>query len=306
MAGSRVWTVKASVVLPQHHQGGSRRHFHSSIRVREEASHSKEVGSTADYLDPTTVLTLRSDKDPTRVYYVVGTSHISDASVEQVRKAIRALKPRSVMVELCENRYKNLNHKKTDFFSGGGILSSLFPSYLSKITKHLPKFAEILNNKNHGAELKAAVDEAHAINAQLVLGDRPAEETMNLLRQQLLNPQMLLRLSSLNMSMAPPALIDIARKIMDDSVTDADFESLKKPANITALSDFIRSVAPEAMQALLDDRDAFLVQNLKTCRGPVTVAVVGLMHLKGIGKLWKEGSQDTETLVKLLGPPTHD
>ena len=67
--------------------------------------------TTADDLEPSanglpdTVHHLQLDG---RDIYVVGTAHVSQQSVEDVRKTIERVEPDTICVELCEGRYQNL------------------------------------------------------------------------------------------------------------------------------------------------------------------------------------------------------
>jgi len=56
-----------------------------------------------------------------KTIYLVGTAHISKASVELVEKVIEEVKPDSVAVELCQSRFDSMKDpekwKKTDIIS---------------------------------------------------------------------------------------------------------------------------------------------------------------------------------------------
>ena len=45
----------------------------------------------------------------TRTFYLVGTAHISQQSVDEVREVITKLQPDSVCVELCQSRFDAIN-----------------------------------------------------------------------------------------------------------------------------------------------------------------------------------------------------
>ena len=55
---------------------------------------------------------------------VVGTAHISQESIEQVRRTIEAERPDVVAVELCPSRYQALTHPEQPGASVRDILSS--------------------------------------------------------------------------------------------------------------------------------------------------------------------------------------
>src|SRR5687767_10563802 len=60
-------------------------------------------------MDPGAV-TVLADGDTT--YHIVGTAHVSEKSVEEVREVILRLKPEVVCVELCQGRYDALTQDR--------------------------------------------------------------------------------------------------------------------------------------------------------------------------------------------------
>ncbi|XP_057796642.1 uncharacterized protein LOC131012672 [Salvia miltiorrhiza] len=82
--------------------------------------------------------------------YLIGTSHRSPKSCQEVKQLIRLIKPEAVLVELCPSRAKYLK----------------------------PKTGE----SNTRGEFQVAYEEANKYGAKFVLGDRPKEITLRRLR----------------------------------------------------------------------------------------------------------------------------
>jgi len=60
-----------------------------------------------------------------KTIYLVGTAHVSDESVKQVKAAIEEYDPDLVAVELCEQRHKAIrDEKKWDETEIGQVLAS--------------------------------------------------------------------------------------------------------------------------------------------------------------------------------------
>ena len=56
---------------------------------------------------PKSTIYLYEEQSKTHVY-LIGTFHLSRASAEDVRTVIRCVRPRTVMIELCEGRYMQM------------------------------------------------------------------------------------------------------------------------------------------------------------------------------------------------------
>ncbi|MEM2191875.1 MAG: TraB/GumN family protein, partial [Archaeoglobaceae archaeon] len=104
---------------------------------------------------------------------IVGTAHVLQKSVEEVKAVIENEKPDAVAVELCPARYKALIGereevkvseilKRGDFFL---ILLQLILGYFQR------KMGEELKTKP-GEEMLTAINKAKEVNADILLIDR--------------------------------------------------------------------------------------------------------------------------------------
>ena len=116
-----------------------------------------------------------------RSFYLIGTAHISQYSVDLTQRVIEELKPDCVAVELCESRFKSLKNPdswlNTDIVkvirSGRGFVL-LTQLILASFQKRL---GAKLNIKP-GAEMMKAIEIAEANNADIALVDREVRITL--------------------------------------------------------------------------------------------------------------------------------
>ena len=140
-----------------------------------------------------------------------------------------------------------------------------------------------------GGEFKAAVDEAEAIGASILLGDRDARVTVRRLRDALVE---VLRSPPPSELAEPPAeLVEKLGKGGDDFSKEnimAQMGVLKQRENTRQLVAYLKTAVPPLYTALIDERDAYMAQSLMASEGKRIVAVVGLAHVDGIEARLKE------------------
>lgn len=225
--------------------------------------------------------------------YLVGTAHVSQSSVDLVEKAIKTLEPDTVAVELCESRHKALKDpnrwKNLDLFEiikkkqGTMLLAQLFlTSYQKKIAKDL--------NIQPGAEMMKALELAKEEQASIVLADRDIKTTLK---------RTWSNLSFWNSLKMTGALI--GGIFSNQQISEEEIEKLKtKDALEEAMKEFAEQF-PDVRESLIDERDKYLAEKIRTAPGEVIVAVVGAGHVPGI----KNYIQEPRNLKKLeeIPPP---
>lgn len=213
---------------------------------------------------------------------LIGTAHVSEKSVAEVKAAIRNLKPDIVAVELCRGRYDSLKGNVQDnqvpikeILSQGKINYYLIHWLLAYVQK---KIGDDMGVKP-GAEMISAIEEAESIGAKVALIDRDIQVTLQRFWGKMKFLEKIKMIGSLLgglIGIGGGAEIDI------DQITETDV--------VTALVNELRGFAPTAAEVLIDERDAYLAGSLVnvTAGGNKTVvAVIGAGHKPGVTKYLK-------------------
>ncbi|EFA83306.1 hypothetical protein PPL_04096 [Heterostelium album PN500] len=161
------------------------------LKIKDELTHHKVVETTM--LDP------RSNKD----VFVIGTSHISKRSANQVKQFIRDVKPDTVVLELCQQRYNKLKDeqhvKNIEPYQATRPMQSIMMEVMAMIRSGRGSPGDILAllMKNYyntfrvmgivpGLEFKFAINEADLLGSKIELGDLPVNDTMRNLASTLM------------------------------------------------------------------------------------------------------------------------
>ena len=243
--------------------------------------------------------------------FILGTAHVSDASNLEVRRVVEAVKPQTVMVELCAERAAILRGK-----GAGG--PTAFPHFddpmMQKVSEAVQKFGFA-----NGNDMLAAMLAADEVDARIEYGDLKQEATMAGLKAAFAAtggfPGLMARAST-----APPppqSLVTLSTEAMRSMDIGKTVEAFKNRETVRDLKNWVRGPAPELMAALLDRRDdhmfgvlekvaerslagRLLVGNDGSGGGPsspaaaaaaaggssATVAVVGVAHMDGLEERW--------------------
>lgn len=223
--------------------------------------------------DTVTRLGFQTPEGP-KEYILVGTAHVSSASIEEVRTVIRAEQPDRVAVELDSGRFQSLSQpqswEKLDLFqvirSGKGFLL-LANLALSSFQR---KLGQELSTKP-GEEMLAAVHEAEALGRPYSLIDREIQVTLNRAWR---------KSSFWGKNKLLAALLGSV--LGDEKVDSAQIEGLKNRNELDTMMDELAKELPTVKQVLIDERDQFLATSLFQAQGSRIVAVVGAGHVPGM------------------------
>jgi pheromone shutdown-related protein TraB len=209
-----------------------------------------------------------------REIILIGTAHISKASVEEVKALIEAEKPDTVCIELCQARYQAMTDanrwKNTDIAKiikerkAPLLLANLImSSYQKKLAK---KFGI-----QPGQEMKQAIASAETVGAEICLADRDLQVTM-------------LRLwRSTNFWGKLKLFFQFMLGIfMDEELTEEEMEKMKSKDMLSAALDELSTAFPQIKSIVIDERDQYLAQKIKDAPGAKIVAVLGAGHIPGI------------------------
>ncbi|MDC0358910.1 TraB/GumN family protein [Oligoflexia bacterium] len=222
-----------------------------------------------------------------RSIHLVGTAHVSQASVELAEEIIREVKPETVAVELCESRYKSLQDPNR--WKNMDIVSVIKEgkAYVLMAQLMLSGFQKKLGNQldiKPGAEMIQALAVAKDIDSEIVLADRDIRTTLKR------------TWSSLGFwSMLKLIFAMFAGLFTGEKIDEAEIERLK---NSDALEELMREFSealPEVRTALIDERDQYLAAQLRNAPGKSIVAIVGAGHIPGI-KEWIDKEIDLPAL----------
>ncbi|MGB9930005.1 MAG: TraB/GumN family protein [Methanosarcina sp.] len=267
----------------------------NKISVQESTVETKEIESQLDISseivsepppDSASELSILSDSQtpdkpqpenhPSKIV-LIGTAHVSEKSVAEVRAAIRNLRPDIVGVELCRGRYDSLkgNIQETqlpikEMLSEGKVYYYIIHWLLAYVQK---KIGDDMGVKP-GAEMLAALEEAESIGARVALIDRDIQVTLQRFWGKMKFTEKVKMIGSLLggvIGLGKGTEIDI------DEITDQDV--------VTALVSELRGFAPTAAEVLIDERDAYLagsILNVAAGGNKTVVAVIGAGHKPGI------------------------
>ncbi|SEO15383.1 pheromone shutdown-related protein TraB [Amphibacillus marinus] len=211
-----------------------------------------------------------------KTFILIGTAHVSKHSAEEVKRVIDEEKPNSVCVELDEQRYQAImdqnRWKNTDIFK---IIKEkkatllLMNLAISSFQKRIAKQFDI----KPGQEMIQGIHSAQEHDAELVLADRNIQITFSRVwggvgvkgRMQLLTQV-------------------LAGIFSNETITEEELEKMKSQDTIDSiLSEFTESF-PKLKKPLIDERDQYLAEKIKTAPGEKVVAVLGAAHVPGIKK----------------------
>ena len=220
---------------------------------------------------------------------IVGTAHVSSASVALVNAQIKEFEPDLVAVELCESRLRSL--KRPDellkIINEGRSSMILLQSALAAQQRRMG----LETGEKPGAELLAAIEAAEEANIEHALIDRDVVIT--------------LRRAWRKMGMREKWRV-LNALLWEDDDEDFDLDELLEDSDmLTTLMEEARDAAPRAGEVLIDERDAYLAGRIQQVRGKGKVlAIVGAGHINGIIEhLEKPALETTSRLAELKAEP---
>jgi len=242
---------------------------------------------------------IRIQITPEREIVLLGTAHISQESVDLVRKTIAEEHPDSVCVELDEGRLKALEEgdrwKKLDIKDvlkkkqmSSLIVNLLLASYQKRMGEN--------TGVEPGSELKAAVEEAKACNANLVLADRDVKITL----RRTWGSTPFFRKFKLMAAL-------LGSIFETEKISEEDLSKMREQDTLSLMMDDFGKEFPEIKKILINERDQFLAGRILKAQGNKVLAVVGAGHLPGIESIVKAGcSEPTPTEEELckIPPPS--
>lgn len=227
-------------------------------------------------------------------YTLLGTAHVSKASIDAVNAAIDSGRFDAVAVELDEQRHKALTNP--DALAQLDLVKVIREKKVAPFAANLAlaayqrRLAEQLGIEP-GAELKAAATEAVARGLSMQLIDRDVGITFRRILQ------------GLSWWDRAKLIGSVATGLFDrEDVSEDDIERLKEGDMLeSSFGEFARET-PTLYASLIDERDQYMAAKLRE-RGDGAkhvLAVVGAGHLKGMAKYLAEETRAPEALTAEL------
>jgi pheromone shutdown-related protein TraB len=220
---------------------------------------------------------------------LIGTAHISEESVDEVKKVIKEHKPDIVAVELCQRRYDSITKKQewentpiTKLLKGGNAYLLLAQIFLGSIQRKLGKEYGV----EPGSEMIAAIDEAKKHNLKIALVDRDISVTLKRAWKKMgLREKFRLTWEFLKAMLGYD----------EEELEELDLKKIMDQDVISSMMEEFGQIAPSVTTVLIHERDTYIAKKIldESKKGKV-VAVVGAGHLKGIQENIKNPSEDVD------------
>lgn len=212
---------------------------------------------------------------------IIGTAHVSEESVNEVKDAIYEQHPDIVAIELDRGRYAKIKNKmmgieEDDEISvtriikenkvGLFLVSTLLGYFQSKIGDEV--------NVDPGSEMIGAIEACEDLNIPIALIDREINTTL----QRALNKMGFME----KVKFAYGLLLSVFG--LDDEEDEIDIEELKNSETIDDMMEIFKDEAPSVYEVLVHERDAYLAGRIMQIPHEKVIAVVGAGHRPGIEK----------------------
>jgi len=211
-----------------------------------------------------------------KTVYLVGTAHVSKASVIDVEETVSAVNPDAICIELCKSRYSSITNKEKwkemNIFKVVKEKKTLFLLTQLIMGSFYKKIGEQLDVPP-GAEMIKGIELSKELKCHLTLADRNVETTLKRVWGSL---------SFFNKLKMGTQLI--SSLFATEEIDSSTIEELKQGDQMDKmLSEFSKGL-PTVKEKLIDERDVYLAEKIRTSPGKIIVAVVGAGHVPGIQK----------------------
>ena len=211
---------------------------------------------------------------------IIGTAHVSEESVNEVKDAIYEQHPEVVAIELDRGRYIRLKKQMMGIEEDEPIsvttiikenkvglffTSTLLGYFQSKIGADV--------DVAPGSEMIGAIEASEDLEIPIALIDREINTTL----QRALN-----KMGFIEKAKFAFGLLASVFGIGDED--DVDIEDLKNPDNLDELMEMFKDEAPSVHEVLVHERDAYLAGKIMQLPQDHVIAVVGAGHKPGIEK----------------------
>jgi pheromone shutdown-related protein TraB len=227
-----------------------------------------------------------------RELWLVGTAHVSQRSVDLVRKVIEQERPDAVCIELDAGRYEALSQGKK--FEEQDLREVLRNKQLATLMLNLilSSYQRRLGLKlgvAPGSELLEAAKVADENGIPMVLCDRDVRITLRRAWQ------------SISWWQRTRLVAELGASLFDSpDVSEDELERIRDHDVVTEVMNELGRMMPDLKRVLIDERDAYLAHMILECGGQKIVAVVGAGHIDGMKRrLEGEEHADMEEITSI-------
>ena len=205
---------------------------------------------------------------------LIGTAHVSRHSAQLVEDTILEQNPDTVCLELCATRLASL--QDADRWRNMDIVKvikqkkalMLFMNLL--LASFQKKIADKFDIKP-GQEMINAIESAKKTDALIVPADREIQITLSRVWRGMGFWEKTKLMMSIVFSFGE-----------SDGIQEEDIERMKQEDILQTLLADVKEAHPIIEKALIDERDQYLAQSIRSAPGEKIVAVVGAAHVPGI------------------------
>ncbi|TYT73747.1 TraB/GumN family protein [Desulfobotulus mexicanus] len=215
-----------------------------------------------------------------KTIYLIGTAHVSRQSADEVEEAIRAYQPDTVAVELCASRYESI--RSPDRWQNMDILQVIREkkAFLLLSNLMLAAFQKRIADRmdiRPGEEMLRAIEGAEKTGAAIHLADREVRITL----ARIWGEMGFFAKSKLIFQL-------LGSGFEADTIKEEEIERLKNKDAMASLMEEMAGAHPVLQKVLIDERDQYLAEKIRTAPGKNIVAVVGAGHVPGIVNYWEK------------------
>lgn len=261
----------------------SRLKTETETRLRSDSSQSEDYGPDVHRISL-----------PEKEIVLVGTAHISQHSVDLVKKVIESEVPDCVCLELDDKRFQALSQKKK--WQELDLKTVIKDKQLSTLLINLlmASYQKRLGGKlgvSPGAELLMAATCAREMQIPISLCDRDVRTTLRRAWKSTSFFRKGLLFSSL-----------LASLFDRSEISEEKLSELKKKDVLTEMMEELGESLPDLKRVLIDERDIYLVEKIKSSPGRRVVAVVGAGHVEGMKKQFTIDNRATISAITAIPP----
>ncbi len=223
---------------------------------------------------------------PDKEIHLLGTAHVSQRSVEEVRRAVEELRPDAVCVELDPQRLEALRDptRWKDLKLGQAIRKGRGPFLLANLAlAAFQKRMGLQTGVRPGEELLEAVRAAEEAELPVELVDRPIRTTLLRAWRRTGLWKKVSLLSAL-----------LASAFENPELSEEDLARLREKDSLSALLEEVGEALPSAKAILIDERDRYMAARIRSAPGRTVLAVVGAGHVPGLTRELRDPRPDED------------